>query len=152
MGRTAGIDLAHHIQVQPFPAQLALLHTFPIAREALIALPGAPGIGRPLFRLLVVVEQFTLVVRIDRPLHLHPSRFFQRCQQHPQLVLHAVEPRHIAVLAIGRVNPKPAPDVAALLQTVKHDHAIDQIAVNQRRHQLASSSFIDFITLLRLLG
>ena len=109
-------------------AQRSVHHRLPIAGEALVAHPLGPDVRHPLC-LLLVTDEFLLVVGIAEVLHLQTLVFVKRGQQETELVLKIVEVGRLTVGQVWCLEDEAFRHVSAAPQMIEHNQVANKEAV-----------------------
>ena len=99
------LQRARDVENDTLTAEFAFGHGLPVARKAFVAAAYGPDIGKFL-RLLLVAQQFPLVIGIAEVLHLQPLVLVQRGEQETELLLKIIEVGDLAVGEVGRLKDK----------------------------------------------
>ena len=122
------LQRARDVKNHALPAEFAFGHGLPVTREAFVAGALGPDIGK-LLRLLLVAQQFPLVIRIAEVLHLQPLILVKRGEQKTELILEIVEVGHLAVGEVGRFKDKPLGHEATAPELIEDNQIADKYTV-----------------------
>jgi hypothetical protein len=119
---------ARDVEDDALTAEFAFGHGLPVAREAFVAGAFGPDIGK-LLRLLLVAQQFPLVIGIAEVLHLQPLVLVKRGEQETELILKIVEVGDLAVGEVGRFKDKPLRHVTTAPEQIEDNQIADKKTV-----------------------
>src|SRR5205823_1330503 len=103
-------------------------HCLVVSAKPLVPCPFSPRIAH-LLRLLLIAEQFRLIVRIAEVLDLETLVFVERGQQETELLLEIVEIGYWAVGKVRCLKDEPLRDVAAAAKVIEHDQVAHEKTV-----------------------
>ena len=122
------LQRARDVEDDALPAEFAFCHGLPVAREAFVAGALGPDVGK-LLRLLLVAQQFPLVIGIAEVLHLQPLVLVKRGEQETELILKIVEVGNLAVGEVGRFKDKPLRHEATAPELIEDNQIADKYTI-----------------------
>ena len=122
------LQRARDVEDDALTAEFAFGHGLPVAREAFVAGAFGPDIGKFL-RLLLVAQQFPLVIGIAEVLHLQPLVLVKRGEQETELILKIVEVGDLAVGEVGRFKDEPLRHITTAPEQIEDNQVADKKTV-----------------------